>query len=140
MVSMPGPMDHRSPAVLDVDREQLLCISRLSSMSSHFLQTCLQPLKAEQTKQVQAKCYKNSKGYFQAKKQQQNGFFSSQLISSLFSIFNIVLCWVFFFNMTVFSTAIHPQAQCAMPYGTALQMGFTLVEVLCPYSNLPTLY
>lgn len=104
MVSMPGPMDHRSPAVLDVDREQLLCVSRLSSMSSHFLQTylqrflqtCLQPLKAEQTKQVQAKCYKNSKGYFQAKKQQQNGFFSSQLISSLFSIFNIVLCCFFF--------------------------------------------
>lgn len=63
-VSMPDPMYHRPPAVLDVDREQLLYISRLSSMSQYFLQTCLQPLKAEQTEQSRQRVTKTVKAIF----------------------------------------------------------------------------
>lgn len=37
-------------AGLHVDHDQFLYISRLSSMPQYFLKTCLEPLKAEQTK------------------------------------------------------------------------------------------
>lgn len=46
----------------------------------------------------------------------------------------------FFLNMTVFSPRINPQAQYVVPYATALQIGFKVVDVFHPYNSLLTVY
>lgn len=111
-------------------------------MPQYCSQTCLEPLKADQTKECRQIVTKTPKAIFKLKRNSKMGFqiHSWAQVCSLFLVSFSIVSVLFIFNMTIFSPTIYPQAQSVMPYATALQMDFTVVDVFHPYSNLLTLY
>lgn len=117
------------------------------SMPQYFLQTCLEPLKADQTKQSRQIVTKTEKAIFRLKRSSKMDFLvhSWAQVCSLFLV-SFCIVGVFCFDLVFFIwQSFHPQSILKPSMWRCMQQlckwaKFTVVDVFHPYSNLLTLY